>query len=150
MLSLLPSPAGLPPLSLILADLGQPTPQAIATALGVSVAAARRWVRDDCAPRTVLLSLFWLTRWGRSDVHCRAENDARMQAGLARCLAEQVKAHEDRLGRLLRIADFGCANDAYLGVSAASSRPGSMASPPSQPAVVSAHRVTIPNANSHS
>lgn len=110
MLCQCPGPTGLPPLSLMLDDMGNPAPAELARTLGVPLASARRWVREDQAPRVVLLALFWLTRWGRSQVDCQAVNDARMQAQLARSNAEQLAAARAEIARLVALGDFGCAN----------------------------------------
>lgn len=110
MLCRCPGPTGLPPLSLMLADLGNPAPAELARTLGVSLASARRWVREDQAPRVAMLALFWLTRWGRSQVDCHAVNDARMLAQLARSQADQLAAAQAEVARLLSIGDFGSAN----------------------------------------
>lgn len=118
-------PTYVPPLSVMLPDLGNPPPAAIARALDVSPATVRRWIAADRAPRAVMLSLFWLTRWGRSEIDCRAVNDARIQSGLASSLRSEVARLEKRVRRICRIADFGSANDPE--VFFASEKPGSMA-----------------------
>lgn len=118
-------PKTLPPLSILIADLGHPRPAAIAKALDVSEPTVRRWLRCDSAPRSVLLSLFWLTRWGRSQVDCQAVNDARVHVGLSRALAAENSNLRRRMAKVARLADFGSANDP--GDFFASEKPGSMA-----------------------
>lgn len=104
-------PRHTPDLASMLADIGQPSVQALAAAFGVDRKTARRWVREDAAPRAVRLALFYVTSWGRSDVHCRAENDARAQAALAFALRTELDRANAQLARLGQIGDFGSAND---------------------------------------
>lgn len=104
-------PRHTPDLASMLADIGQPSAQALAIAFGVDRKTARRWVREDAAPRAVRLALFYVTSWGRSDVHCRAENDARAQAALAFALRAELDRANAQLARLGQIGDFGSAND---------------------------------------
>ena len=94
----------------MLADLGNPAPAELARVLDVPLRTVRRWVREDQAPRVAMLAVFWLTRWGRSQVECHAVNDARMMAALARSRADQLAAAHAELSRLLAIGDFGSAN----------------------------------------
>lgn len=99
-----------PPLGVMLDDLGRPNPGDIAQALGVSRATVYRWIREDKAPRPVLLSLFWLTRWGRSQLECEAVNDARMAAQLARAHQRLADERLRSISHLLTVGDFGSAN----------------------------------------
>ncbi len=96
-----------PPLSLILADIGQPSPATLAKALGVSERTARRWIASDRAPLVARLALWPLTRWGHSAAsahHANAATLAHLQAQnaqqLAAALAEKVSALEDALQTL--------------------------------------------------
>ena len=73
----------------ILDDLGRPPPCALGRALGVGRATIYRWNASGHAPRTALLALFWLTRWGRSTVNAQAVNDALMAVQLARSYREE-------------------------------------------------------------
>lgn len=104
-------PGQLPPLSLMLADIGQPTPAALAKALKVSPATARKWISQDSAPLPVLLSLFWLTRWGRSIVDADAVNQASMNASLATALQTERDQARAQLAHVLGLANTGAAND---------------------------------------
>jgi len=85
MLTLLPRHP--PPLSVLMADLGL-TPRSMARHLGVSERSIYRWMVKDHAPRPVMLSLFFASRWGVSLVCRETENAARLWAGMARCLME--------------------------------------------------------------
>lgn len=63
-----------------------------------------------------MLSLFWLTRWGRSEVDCRATNDAAMSHAMLKLyqrLAEQLRADVERL-LALGSAHYGAANSPLL------------------------------------
>jgi hypothetical protein len=77
-------PRDLPLWELLVTDLGRPPAARIARALGVGVSSVYRWNAAGSAPRMACLSLFWLTRWGRSQVNTDAVNDAAMCAQLAR------------------------------------------------------------------
>src|SRR6218665_685316 len=105
-------PGHTPPLSLMLDDLGQPSAPALAKALGVTERTVRRWLAADEAPRTVLLSIFWVTRWGRSAVDAEATNDARAAWGYLGAVKDENAALRAELARVLALADTGAANDA--------------------------------------
>lgn len=107
-----------PDLNTMLADLGNPNVRQLGRALGVSPATAARWIKAGEAPRPAMLALFWLTRWGVSQIHCQAHNDALQQAQLAACYRNQLEEASTRLmeaqaklDHLGRIGDFGAAND---------------------------------------
>jgi hypothetical protein len=106
----------MPPLWLMLNDIGNPKPRELARVFGVSERTVRAWLKADTAPLPVMWSIFWLTRWGASSVNADAVNDARQQAGLANALRTELDAALLRLERLGRIADFGAANDPAPGV----------------------------------
>lgn len=103
------APRQLPPFSLMLDDIGC-TDAALCKHLAVNERTLRRWRAADDVPRPVALALFYETRWGRSAVNCRAENDARMFAGLARCYERQNATLMTRVARLETIGEFGAAN----------------------------------------
>jgi len=81
-------PTHIPPLSILIDNIGA-RPAQIAHALGTSERSVRRWISKDQAPQSVMLALFFCSTWGRSAVHCEAENAARLYTGLARCLLEE-------------------------------------------------------------
>lgn len=68
-----PSPAGLPGLAIMLADIPA-TPLQLARHLGISTATLSRYIKADQAPQAVMLALFWETRWGRSAADVEAAN----------------------------------------------------------------------------
>lgn len=111
MLNRLPTPTECPSLGLLLSDLGSPSPRQLAKALDVSVATARRWIATNAAPRPVLLTLFWLTRWGMSRVDAESINLARIHAGRAMALEHEIRRLKRELARVVNLADFGSAND---------------------------------------
>ena len=86
------APRQVPPWQVILEDLGNPHPTRIAKVLGVSVRTVYRWQSIGDAPRTACLALFWLTQWGRSQVHAQAVNDATNAIGYAKSLERELKA----------------------------------------------------------
>lgn len=104
-------PKHTPPLALMLSDIGSPPLDKLAKALGVSLRTVGRWIKADKAPRSAMLSLFWLTRWGVSKVHCQAHNDAVMQANISVLLLRELNAALDQVKHLKRIGDFGAANE---------------------------------------
>jgi hypothetical protein len=104
-------PRAVPALSTLLDDLGNPSPVAIGRALDVSARTVQRWQALDEAPRAAALALFYVTRWGHSAVHCQAHNDAVMAQQLAALSERQNVALRVELARVLRLAQFDCAND---------------------------------------
>lgn len=116
-------PMTLPPFQMMLDDIGAPTVKEIARALKVSETTVRKWLRNDNAPHPVMLSIFWVTRWGVSVIDCEAHNAAVMSAGQARERQEMVESLEKRIQRLTQIANFGSANDPAPGVVPLASMP---------------------------
>jgi hypothetical protein len=110
MLNRLPTPAGLPPLPLMLADLGQPSARHLGRALGVTERTARRWVAAGHAPRPAMLALFWVTRWGHSAALCEAQHSAALARAYSAALADEKAALQADLSRVLALADTGAAN----------------------------------------
>lgn len=80
----------MPPLSMMLADVGNPTAAHLAAFLGLHPRTVARWMERGHAPRPVCLALFWLTRWGRSQVDTQAANDAALAFALARAESEKA------------------------------------------------------------
>lgn len=62
-------PKTLPSFAELVADLGHPKAEALAKSLDVSPSTVRRWRREQ-APRTAILALWWLSRWGQSAWTC--------------------------------------------------------------------------------
>jgi len=104
------APRTLPIWQTLLDDLGSPTPPQVAKVLGVSVRTVHRWNRDQRAPRAACLALFWLTRWGRSQVDAQAVNDCRQAVGYASALERELFRLRTTLVHVLAIGEFGSAN----------------------------------------
>ena len=100
----------MPTLTMILQDLGHPTPRAVAQFVGVGHRTVRRWVAAGSAPRPVMLALYWLTRWGRSQVDCQATNNARQAWAELQAARSVLLATEKQNAHLLRVGEFGAAN----------------------------------------
>lgn len=94
------APRTLPIWQLILEDLADPPAPRVARVLGVSARTVYRWNAEGQAPRCASLALFWLTRWGRSEVHAAAVNDATLAVGYA----QSLRAELDRAKALLHAA----------------------------------------------
>jgi hypothetical protein len=110
-------PKGIPPLDDMLHDIGSPTAEALAKALGVSRRTAYRWIaRGDDAPRVARLAIFWLTQWGQSVVECEAVNTTRLYVGYANSLQREVQQLREQLRKLGEIGSFGSVNDPAPGV----------------------------------
>lgn len=132
-------PGVLPPLSVLLADIGGPSAEALAGAMRVSASTARRWLREDDAPHSVLLALFWVTRWGMSAADANAFNDAVNSARVAGLREGEAKRLREDLSHVERLADFGSANDPLPTVSAQPAR-SSYAQPADLPIVFTSLR----------
>lgn len=104
-------PTAIPPFSVMLEDIGSPAVHPLAKAMGFSVQTAKKWIEADEAPLAVKLALFWITRWGATDINSRAHNDAVMYYGLAKSGARQVTELQGQIEHVERLADFGSAND---------------------------------------
>jgi hypothetical protein len=105
------APRSLPVWQSILDDLGNPHPAAVAKVLGLGVRTVYRYNREAQAPRHVCLALFWLTRWGRSEVHCQAVNDCQVAVAYADAMEREVRRLRTELARVLAVGDFGSANE---------------------------------------
>ncbi|MGA8787255.1 MAG: hypothetical protein WB542_18165 [Polaromonas sp.] len=107
-----PKMAGLPALSLMLADLPAHHDQ-IARHLGISPRTLANYVRAGQAPRAVMLALFWETRWGRSAADTEAANFAAIHYRRAQITERRNAALLHQIGVLegeLTQAGNGAAN----------------------------------------
>lgn len=95
----------------MLDDMGAPKPSAIARGLGVSERTVQRWLAKESAPRPVMLALYWVTRWGRADVDCRATNDAITMASVVRVLETENRNLRAALETVVSLREHGSAND---------------------------------------
>ena len=110
------APRTLPIWELILDDLGRPPVGRIARVLGVGASTVYRWNAAGQAPRCASLALYWLTRWGRSEIHCAAVNDATAAVGYANSLYTELEQTKAQLARVLSLADTGAANGPLVGI----------------------------------
>lgn len=85
--------------------------QELAKHFGVSPPTVRRWFSSGRFPRSVLLALFYESRWGRSFVSGEVENQARMLSTAVLALRDQVESLHRQLSLLGRLGEFGSAND---------------------------------------
>jgi hypothetical protein len=109
MLHLLPKKT--PPLNMLLENIGNPSAKRIAKALKVSERTVRRWLAAGIAPHTAMLSLFWISRWGWSDVNAEAVWVADLHMGMAKAYKRERDQLREQLSQLGRIGEFGSAND---------------------------------------
>jgi hypothetical protein len=110
------APAALPIWQTILDDLGNPHPARVAKVLGLGLRTVYRYNREAQAPRHVCLALFWLTRWGRSQVHCQAVNDCQLAVAYANAIEIELRQARTQLAHVLALSDTGAANQPVLGV----------------------------------
>jgi predicted DNA-binding transcriptional regulator AlpA len=116
-------PKFLPTLKEMMQDCFNVTPQELAKALGVTERTVWRWLKNDSAPKAVLLSLFWLTRWGMSQTNAEVHNLASLHMSMSSALRselgkaqQEIKALQSQIEHLGRLGDFGSANDPAVGV----------------------------------
>jgi hypothetical protein len=109
------APGALPTFSLLLDDLPVGH-DAVCKHLDISAATLRRYVLADHAPRPVLLSLFWETRWGRSAADCEAANAASVHAQHARALRQQNVRLHHVIDQLEKERSNGAANSPFFRV----------------------------------
>lgn len=96
------APRELPPWELIINDLNKPSAVQIARTLDVGVSTVFRWQKTGNVPRSAVMALFWLTRWGHSLIDTSATNDAIFYANMCRALQLEnagLKSHIELLGR---------------------------------------------------
>ncbi len=103
-------PRNLPALSTLLDDLGHPPPRLWSRPLGVSERTAWRWQASDQAPAAARLGLFWVTRWGWSEVESEARHALDTAALLCDAYRREIAVLQARLAHLQAIGDFGSAN----------------------------------------
>lgn len=109
MLALLPR--HLPSWADLLEDIGNPAPDKLAKAMGVTVRSIRRWKAAGKAPLPVMLALYWVTRWGQSEASTRADWTLEVHRQLAEALKRDNDELRAQLAAIGQISDFGSAND---------------------------------------
>lgn len=91
MLHLIPS--WLPQFDDLVADIGRPHPVSLAQKLDISERTIYRYMsQPDSVPRPVLLSLYWLSRWGLSSLDAELHNRAQVHYGLSQALKRENAA----------------------------------------------------------
>ncbi len=108
------APVSLPIWHTILDDLGQPHPRRVAKVLGVGLRTVYRWNRTGSAPRSAALALYWLTRWGRSEVYAQAVRDCQVAVGYALAIESELTKARLQLAHVLALSETGSANDPLL------------------------------------
>lgn len=83
----------------IIADLGYPGPRDVARVLGVDVIHVDHWNQSGSAPKWACLALYWLTSWGRAEVHAQAVRDAQLAMQCLRAVERERDALARQLGR---------------------------------------------------
>lgn len=104
-------PNRMPSFNQMLDNIFNPSPKEVGRALGVDERTVRRWIHDDDAPRTALLSLFWLTSWGMSLADAETFNRAQLAEGMVDCLRRENRRLVQEVETLNRRASFGAANE---------------------------------------
>lgn len=100
-------PKAVPPLGVMVHNIGNPHPRDLARALGVSTRTVYHWLQHDDAPRPVMLSIFWLTKWGQQWLDVDLFNYARAQTGLAESLARQLAVDHAQASQTAESAHMG-------------------------------------------
>lgn len=96
-------PPTVPMWGLIMEDLAFPDVGAVMRVLGVEADLVQEWNRTGSAPKWACLALFWLTRWGRAEVHQQATHDALVAV---QCL-RAVERERDRAVAALDVMRHG-------------------------------------------
>jgi hypothetical protein len=96
------APRAIPVWDSLIEDLGNPPAHRVARVLGVGRSTVYHWHAIGGGPRIACLALFWLTSWGRSQVHAQAHNDAVLSAQLLRSVSEERDRLRSELATLER------------------------------------------------
>lgn len=107
---ILKMPRRLPTLADMIRDLSA-TPEQIAKALHVNPSTVYRWISQDNVPRPACLALYWMTRWGQSEIDAEWWNRANIYEGLAKALERELYNVQKSILKLGAIGEFGSAND---------------------------------------
>lgn len=82
----------------IVADLGFPGPVVIGRVLGVDPIHVDDWNQRGQAPKWACLALYWLTSWGRAEVHAQAVRDAQLAMQCLRAVERERNELARRVG----------------------------------------------------
>ncbi len=100
----------MPTFSQMLDDIGSPSDKATAAALGVTTKTVRTWKKTD-APRSVLLAVFWVTRWGLSRTNAEVYDLSQLHYTTALVRRLEIERLNQAIEQLQKIGQFGSAND---------------------------------------
>lgn len=100
-------------LRMLLDDL-HATPAQVAKFLHVTERSVWRWLADGSAPFAVLSCLWHETPAGRETSACDVGNELAIVRGLAAGRGQSLAAESARLAYLVRLGDFGAANDPLI------------------------------------
>lgn len=100
----------LPTLAEMVNDLNAKPPD-LARYWGVSHSTVYRWLNVGNAPRPAMLALYWLTRWGLSELDAETHNRGEVYKQLAQALERELWRQREDFATLARIGHYGSAND---------------------------------------
>lgn len=92
----------------------QATPAQVAKFLHVTERSVWRWLADGSAPFAVLAALWHETPEGRETVAVDVGNELAIVRGLASGRGQSLAMETARLAYLVRLGDFGAANDPLI------------------------------------
>ncbi len=92
------------------------TPAQLADALHVDKSTVYRWLSVGQAPRCAELAIYWLTRWGKSEIDAEMWNAASVYRGFAYALERENMQLREDVARLGQLGDYGSANDPVRGL----------------------------------
>jgi len=100
----------------LMEELNNPEPKRLAKVLGVGVRTIYRYNATGRAPKASCLALYWLTSWGRADVHAQAVADCQLAVGYFKALERENKVLKVKVTHLLALGGYGAANDPTEGI----------------------------------
>ena len=101
----------IPGFSSLLEGLATRDHKAIAKHLDVTEKTLQRYIREDRAPKPVMLALYFETHHAVRDLHTDAFNDARREANSRAMADSTIRDLRARIAYLEGLAAFGSAND---------------------------------------
>jgi hypothetical protein len=105
------APNQLPPLSAMIENIsGADNNEQLAKYLGVQVDQLTNWKIAEDAPRSVMLALFWETKWGASVLNCQAQNSEKVWRDLALSNKREIDTLRARITRIESLGHHGSAN----------------------------------------
>jgi hypothetical protein len=105
------APNQLPPLSAMIESIpGASDLNLLAKHLGVSPKQITGWKLAGEAPRSVMLALFWETKWGVSVIDCDARTSVKRWYALAQSSEREIASLRARVARLEALGSHGSAN----------------------------------------